>query len=158
MSRVTHTTISLPPSRASQLRSIAHAHDCSITDAIELLIRREIKAGRLNDELPGFAAHTEHGHVCLEIGWVGLPPLSPANARVVADFFEATADANAGKPWRKKVELNSGDTHTLSLTRRGAGIAGRVFCDEMEIEQKFSMTRGMARDFARHIRRAANAA
>ncbi|MHC2021479.1 hypothetical protein [Methylobacterium sp. CM6247] len=149
------TLIKIPEARALQLRAIATTRECTVTEAVEHLIHEEIKAGRLPDALPGFEVHTGHGNVCLVIGNAGLPALHPTYARVVAELFLHAA--NGMKDGRGNVvKLNEGDAYRLIVARKGRGIVGKLVCDEMEIDEQFSMTAGMARDFARQITKAAD--
>ncbi|TFZ55928.1 hypothetical protein E4V01_20655 [Methylorubrum sp. Q1] len=148
------TLVKLPVARALQLKSIADARECTICEAVEHLLREEVRAGRLADVLPGFEVSTIGGSVRFGIGEVDLPPMHPAHARVVASLFQHAA---SGMPAGRGNALTLGDDAPYQLTvgRKGRGIVGRVSCEALKISHSFSMTTGMARDLSRQIGKAA---
>jgi len=146
------TLIKLPEARALQLRAIADVNGCTVTEAVELLINREIRAGRLADALPGFEIKVANKHVWFVVGEIGLPPLVPAHARTVAAYFLNAAD---GGDAARGIGLGQ-EEFKLVVARKGRGIIVRAVDIAHEREAKETMTPGMARDLARQLVKAAD--
>lgn len=147
------TLIKLPDARALQLRAIADINECTMTEAIELLINREIKAGRLADAMPGFEIKTANKHVWFVIGEIGLPPLAPAHARLVAGLFLNAAEGGVSA---RGLSLGE-EEFELLVVRKGRGVIVHATDVAHERESKVTMTLGMARDLARQLSKAADA-
>lgn len=147
------TLIKLPEARALQLRAIADVNGCTVTEAVELLINREIKAGRLADTLHGFEITNANGHTWFVIGEIGLPPLVPAHTRLVAALFVNAADGSRDSA--KGLSLGHDDFELL-ISRKGRGVIVTARDVTHDRESKVSMTPGMARDLARQLNKAAD--
>lgn len=149
------TSITLPVERAAQLHTLADALGVTVSEAVEHLINREIAAGTIPDELPGFEIKIAEKHVWLTMPDFGFPPLHPAHARYVADLLCHIADH--GTAGRGNV-LGLADGMRLIVGRKGRGVLLIGQDDALDRTCKASMTPQMARDLARQIRKAANQA
>ncbi|WP_157196497.1 hypothetical protein [Methylobacterium sp. 88A] len=147
-------TIMLPAARLAQLHNLAALRDppISTTELIEELIGREVEAGAIRDELPGFSiCVVDHGK-----GYVpsfiidddldfGFERMRPADALAIADVLDAVSRPGpaAGKSIGVAPRL-------LKIARVGRGV---VLAGSLP-GQRRTVTSRMARDLARQLRAA----
>lgn len=153
MSTTTHTTVSLPPARAAQLRAIADTRGCNLTEAIEHLIHGEIEAGRLADALPGFEITREGNRVSLSLnGEASISTTLTFALWLAAHFLLAADGMREGAAGARSMTLEDGND--FIVVRRGRGV-GVLLHKDGALIAKASMTLGMARDIARQLERSA---
>jgi hypothetical protein len=144
------TPILIHPVRREQIRSLAQSRGTSIAEAIDYLLLKEIEAGGLPDTLPGFASNAVDGHVVMTICGTVLPALGLPEAAALAQHFEQMADPQHPGTARQ-IQLPA--EFALTVGRHGRGVVVCVFDGATGNETRASMTHGMARDFARIIRK-----
>jgi len=139
--------IKIPDERAAQLKALADSEGVTVTYLLGRFINREIKAGRLADETPGFRFKPKGQGIQVDID--GLKPqiISSDDARSLAKALENAASARGT---------------FLDMDASGQPEVGRVGTG---IYLKFSGARGrrviapsVAIDVARQLRSAAEAA
>ncbi len=147
-----NTTITLPVERLAQLKLLADQRGLSLVETVEQLINEAAATGAIPDELPGYrVSRTAEGRVVLTIGDRPLAALGTQQALTLADLFEGVADRSA--PGGKAVTIG---TDELKIARVGRGVVLAVEGATGPISKR-TMTPGMAKDLARHIRREASA-
>jgi hypothetical protein len=138
--------IKIPDERAAQLKTLADNEGITVTDLLGRFINREIKAGRLPDETPGFRFKRQDHKVYVEIDGVKATPISCDDARSLAKHLERVAKGGGAfldmdTPGQPEVgRVGTG----IYLKFSGAGANGRRV-----------MAPSVALDVARQIRRAA---
>jgi hypothetical protein len=145
------TPILIHPARREQIRSLAQARGVSIAEAIEYLLLKEIEAGGMPDTLPGFASHAVDGRVVVTISGAVLPGIGSSQAGSLAQHFEQMADPQHPGTARQ-IQLTA--EFALTVGRHGRGVVISLTDGATGNETRASMTHGMARDFARIIRKA----
>lgn len=140
------TQILLPDERAEQLKRLAESQGVSIADAVGLLIRDAIEAGKIPDELPGFKVTRRGNSVKIDTGtW------SRTLTRDLAKSY-----ANQIRAVTRPVITSGRDNPFIPLTdlgvkRRGVGVK---LVDQKSGTEK-TVAPGIAEDIARLIDRAA---
>ncbi len=140
------TQILLPDERAEQLKRFAESQGVTIADAVGLLIRDAIEAGKIPDELPGFKVTRRGNSVKIETGaWSRT--LTRDLAKSYADQIRAVTrpvlTPGKGNPFMPIPDLG--------VTRRGVGVK---LVDQKSGTEK-TIAPGVADDVARLIDRAA---
>jgi hypothetical protein len=144
-------TILLPAERIAQLRTLAEADGCSITEVIERWINAEIAAGRLLDILPNFEVAATEGGVLLTIKDFTFPTVTPIQAGQIADVLLEIAETQ-DMVGRKAQFGADGEGIYLRVARKGRDILIGGKDVQTGRTMKANLTPGMARDLARLIR------
>jgi hypothetical protein len=137
--------IKVPDERAAQLKALADSEGITITDLIGRFINREIKAGRLPDETPGFRFTPNGKEIYVDIEGIKTLTISGGDALSVAKGLERVARTGGAfldmdAPGQPKIGcVGSG----VYLEFSGAGAKGRRV-----------VARSVALDIARQLRSA----
>ncbi|NNM72718.1 hypothetical protein [Enterovirga aerilata] len=148
--------VMLPIERARQLKNVASARRSRIIDVVERLIADAIAAGEIPDETPGWTVQVRKaGEVTFltDDGAVGFPRLHASDARRLADDLEAVATGE--KKGRSAGPLLG---RRLLMARRGQGLILAMQDDAGAEIGRRTITPSIARDLARQLRNAADAA
>jgi hypothetical protein len=143
------TIIQVPIPLHAQLKALAKARDTTMTGVLAAFVQQAVKAGEIDEAIPGFELTAERGRITLGKHLVAL---TPEHARELADNLEAAIEPSGGPP-RRVHRLSPADEGFAVVTRRGTGI---------EIDTgngvRSVVTPAIARDLARQLRKAAKAA
>lgn len=151
-------TVMLPTARLAQLHTLAGLREppITVTELIEEMVSREMEAGTIPDQLPGFTVCVlDHGQ-----GYVpsfiidddldfGFERMRPADALAVAGVLEAAVTPGAASG--KSIGTGS-DQIKIARVGRGIVITGT------RPDHRRSLTPRMALDLARQLRNAADLA
>jgi hypothetical protein len=149
------TTVMLHKARAEQLRAKAEKDGVSIAETIERFISREMEAGAIPDQTPGFPIFVnDHGLTVAVFGEIDPIVMSPALARGLAKLLRTVAETQKFKT--RAVILP--DRSLLSIGRKGNGVVIARTPAPGADPVKATMTAGMVRDLARQLRNTADKA
>lgn len=135
--------VALPPERYAQLERYADAMNVSLAEAVAVMFRHEIEAGRMPADIPGITVERTDDKVLLVLAGEITRELPPAVAEGLADTLERLAS-----PTRQRAELNL--DANLKLERRGRG----VIVTDIYTHRSYSIALSVARDLAPLIRKA----
>lgn len=141
--------IKIPDERAAQLKALADKEGMTVTDLIGRFINREIKAGRLPDETPGFRFNAKGQQVHVEIEGVKAPPMSCNAARSLAKQLEYMASGKS----KHRVTLDMDVPSLPEVGRVGTGVY--LEFHGTGARGRRVIAPGVALDIARQLRRAA---
>lgn len=161
--RQASTTVTIPAERLPQLRALAKIRGLNSAGVIEAMLSAAMQAGEIPDELEGFKiVPADDDALFVNVRGVDLPPLDRLKAQVLAVVLEAAAgDVNPELGVRIEtgralpVEVGAGRHRMIALIGRHAHA---VLVNVKDVEAnayvlKTAMTAGMARDFARLLRK-----
>ena len=153
----------LPAARAGQIKALAAARGIGATEALERLLNLAIEAGELDDALPGWEVRREGDSVTLTLDGQTIPAMTLEVAALVAHHFERAGTemkVGRGYPQFYGASREMGAANCLTIGRHGGGVVvalevlkpgGQLGEGERTLA---AMTRGMAVDLARQIRKA----
>ncbi|KMO43602.1 hypothetical protein VQ03_07630 [Methylobacterium tarhaniae] len=160
--RQASTTVTIPAERLPQLRALAKTRGMNAAGVIEAMLSAAMQAGEIPDELEGFKIIPDDDVLFVNVRGGDLPPLDRIKAQVLAVVLEAAAgDVNPELGVRIEtgralpVEVGAGKHRMIVLIGRHAH-AVLVNVKDVEADAyvlKTAMTAGMARDFARLLRK-----
>lgn len=127
--------------RLAQINSIADALGVSATEAIAYMIRKEVAAGTIPADIPGFVVSSANGSVAISIDDADPAALSVDAARALAGSIRGTVAGEASQ-----FSVKDG----YSFIRIGRGFKLRVPLSGEEV----AMTGDLAIDLADQIERA----
>lgn len=136
------TTLHLSPRRLEQINAIAVALGVTATEAVAHMIRKEIAAGTIPGDIPGFAVKADAGSIAVRIDDGELATYSADAAREIAASIRGTVAGEASIFSTK---------NRFSFIRVGRGFKLRVPLSGSEV----SMTGDLALDLADQIEKAA---
>ena len=138
--------ILLPNERAEQLKRFANSQNVPIAEAVGLLIDEAIQAGKLPDELPGFAFKRDGDHVTMDTGvW------TRTLTRELARSYAAQIRAIAKPAITLAVDNPFFPEMPVSALRRGAGVK----LIDRDSAAARTVSPGVASDVARRIEQVA---
>lgn len=163
--RQASTTVTIPAERLPQLRALAKIRGMNAAGVIETMLSAAMQAGEIPDELEGFKIIPDDDVLFVNVRGGDLPPLDRIKAQVLAVVLEAAAgDVNPELGVKIEtgralpVEVCAGEHRTIIGVGRHAH-AVLVTVKNVEAGTyaiKTAMTAGMARDFARLLRKHAS--
>lgn len=153
----------LPGARAGQIKALATAKGIGLGETVEYLLNLAISAGELDDTIPGWEVARDGDQITLTLDGQPIPPMHVEVAAMVAGHFErAGTEQQVGKgtPQFYGASQHTGAAYMLAVGRHGSGVV--VALEELEQGGKIgegkrttaALTRGMAVDLARQIRKA----
>lgn len=160
--RQASTTVTIPAERLPQLRALAKIRGTSAAGVIEAMLSAAMQAGEIPDELEGFKIIPDDDVLFVNVRGGDLPPLDRTKAQVLAVVLEAAAgDVNPEFGIKIEtgralpVEVGAGKNRTIiGVGRHAHAVLVTVKnAEDGTYTIKTAMTAGMARDFARLLRK-----
>ena len=160
--RQASTTVTIPAERLPQLRALAKTRGMNAAGVIEAMLSAAMQAGEIPDELEGFKFIADDDLLFINMRGADLPPLNRVKAQVLAVVLEAAAgDVNPEFGIKIEtgralpVEVGAGEHRTIiGVGRHAHAVLATVKNAETGAYAiKTAMTAGMARDFARLLRK-----
>ncbi|MDY8111168.1 hypothetical protein U0C82_18790 [Fulvimarina sp. 2208YS6-2-32] len=145
--------IRLHPARLEHLKNIAILEACTQTEALEMLISRELRARPEIDRIDRLPLHVANGRVCPDIGDVGTPTFSPKEAGAFASVILKVLDGPKGRG--TSLTFGADGEAKITVGRRGRGIFLRIEWPDTEMFAEETLTVSLARDYVRQLLRAA---